>query len=120
MRGVAFRVPHVISCFMAAGPSSEGVGEGIVGTKEKSLIVGDRGWSVQWGLGIIISMRYIWKSLHGVPAMAASIRLRVGLGGADMLRGSVDSSCSGRRVLPCLMTFGSPRARFAAAKLEVS
>jgi hypothetical protein len=60
------------------------------------------------------------RSLHGVPVMAASIRLRVGLGGIDMLRLSVDCSCSGRRVLPYLMTFGSPRARLAAAKPDVS
>lgn len=45
MRGVAFRVPHVISCFTAAGPSSDGVGDGIVGTREKLLIVGDLGRS---------------------------------------------------------------------------
>ena len=45
MRGVALRVPHVISCFTAAGPSSEGVGEGIVGTREKLFIVGDLGRS---------------------------------------------------------------------------
>jgi hypothetical protein len=45
MRGVAFRVPQVISCFTAAGPSSEGVGEGIVGTREKWFIVGDLGRS---------------------------------------------------------------------------
>jgi hypothetical protein len=28
IRGVAFRVPQVMSCFTAAGPSSEGVGDG--------------------------------------------------------------------------------------------
>ena len=33
-RGVALRVPHVISCFTAAGPSSDGVGDGTEGTKE--------------------------------------------------------------------------------------
>jgi len=99
MRGVAFRVPHVMSCFTAAGPNSEGVGEGIVGTKENLLIVGDLG-------------RY------GAPAIAASIRLRVGLGGSEMLRESVDSLCSSRRVLPYLITFGSPRAALAAAEPE--
>src|SRR5882672_4991278 len=45
MRGVAFRVPQVMSCFTAAGPSSEGVGDGIVGTREKLFIVGDLGRS---------------------------------------------------------------------------
>lgn len=45
MRGVAFRVPHVISCFTAAGPSSDGVGDGMVGTREKLLIFGDLGRS---------------------------------------------------------------------------
>ena len=42
---------------------------------------------------------------HGVPAMAASIRLRVGLGGALMLAEGL-SSCSGRRVFPCLIILG--------------
>lgn len=37
--------------------------------------------------------------------MAASIRLRVGLGGAEMESEGV-SSCSGNRVLPYLMIFG--------------
>lgn len=46
IRGVALSVPHVISCFTAAGPSSDGVGEGIAGTNEKLLIVGDLGRSV--------------------------------------------------------------------------
>ena len=45
-RGVAFRVPHVISSFTAAGPSSEGVGEGTEGTREKLSDVGDFGRSV--------------------------------------------------------------------------
>lgn len=47
IRGVALSVPHVISCLTASGPSSEGVGEGIVGTSEKLLIVGDFGRSVE-------------------------------------------------------------------------
>ena len=46
IRGVAFRVPHVISCLTATGPSSEGVGEGIDGTREKSEDVGDLGRSI--------------------------------------------------------------------------
>lgn len=46
MRGVAFSVPQVISCLTAAGPSSEGVGEGIDGTREKLSVVGDLGRSV--------------------------------------------------------------------------
>lgn len=45
IRGVAFRVPQVISCLTAAGPSSEGVGEGTAGTREKLFIVGDLGRS---------------------------------------------------------------------------
>jgi hypothetical protein len=32
MRGVPSNVPVVMSCFTAAGPSSEGVGEGSAGT----------------------------------------------------------------------------------------
>jgi len=43
IRGVAFRVPHVINCLTAEGPSSEAVGEGRLGTREKLLLVGDRG-----------------------------------------------------------------------------
>jgi len=93
MRGVARRVPKVISCLTAAGPSSEGVGDGIEGTSEKPLSVGDFG-------------RY------GVPVMAASIRLRVGLGGADIdLDGA--SSCSGSRVFVCLTVLGGPLASTA-------
>jgi hypothetical protein len=42
MRGVAFSVPHVINCLTAAEPSSEGVGDGIVGTRENAP-VGDLG-----------------------------------------------------------------------------
>lgn len=45
MRGVALSVPHVINCLTAAGPSSDGVGEGIEGTSGKVLIVGDFGRS---------------------------------------------------------------------------
>jgi hypothetical protein len=47
IRGVAFSVPHVISCLTATGPSSEGVGEGIDGTREKSESVGDLGRSIE-------------------------------------------------------------------------
>ena len=36
--GVAVRVPHVMSCLTAAGPSWEGVGDGTAGTREKLLI----------------------------------------------------------------------------------
>lgn len=45
MRGVAFSVPHVISCLTAAGPSSDGVGEGRFGTREKFFRVGELGRS---------------------------------------------------------------------------
>lgn len=43
IRGVALSVPHVMSCLTAAGPSSEGVGEGIVGRRENPLFVKERG-----------------------------------------------------------------------------
>lgn len=45
IRGVAFRVPHVMSCFIAIGPNSDGVGEGTAGTSEKLSPVGDLGRS---------------------------------------------------------------------------
>lgn len=45
--------------------------------------------------------------------MAASIRLRVGLGGAEMDSTGV-SSCSGSRVLPYLMIFGGGGLELAA------
>ena len=53
-RGVAFKVPHVISCFIAAGPSSDGVGDGIEGTNECTSFVGDFGRSafvISWRAG---------------------------------------------------------------------
>jgi hypothetical protein len=34
MRGVLLRVPQVMSCLTAAGPSSDGVGEGMTATRE--------------------------------------------------------------------------------------
>ena len=37
IRGVAFSVPQVMSCFIAADPNSAGVGDGSLGTSEKSL-----------------------------------------------------------------------------------
>ena len=43
MRGVAFSVPHVINSLTAAGPSSEGVGEGMFGSKENPFVEGDLG-----------------------------------------------------------------------------
>lgn len=46
MRGVPARVPQVMSCLTAAGPSSDGVGDGREGTYEKSLTPGDLGLSV--------------------------------------------------------------------------
>ena len=45
--------------------------------------------------------------LQGVPLIAASIRLRVGLEGADKLLDWSVTSCSGRRVFPYLITLGS-------------
>ena len=44
--------------------------------------------------------------VHGTPAIAASILLRVGLGGSERLE-DVDSSCSGNLVFPCLILPGS-------------
>jgi len=35
--GVELSVPHVMSCFKAAGPNSAGVGEGTLGTRLKPL-----------------------------------------------------------------------------------
>ena len=52
-RGVAFKVPQVINCLTAVGPSSEGVGEGIDGTREKLLIVGDLGRSASAILSVL-------------------------------------------------------------------
>lgn len=43
--GVEFSVPHVISCFKAAGPNSAGVGDGKLGTRPKFWPFGDLGWS---------------------------------------------------------------------------
>ena len=42
-------------------------------------------------------------SVHGVPVIAASIRLRVGLGGLDMP--DEVSFCSSNRVFPYLIVF---------------
>ena len=47
IRGVAFSVPHVMSCLTAAGPSSEGVGDGIEGSSENPLSVDELGLSVK-------------------------------------------------------------------------
>lgn len=47
IRGVASRVPQVMSCLTAAGPSSSGVGEGIVGTNPNPLLLGELGLSVR-------------------------------------------------------------------------
>jgi len=46
-------------------------------------------------------------NIHGVPLIAASIRLRVGLGGSDSPDEFVECSCSASRVFPWVMTFGS-------------
>lgn len=52
--------------------------------------------------------------------MAASIRLRVGLGGSDTLP-NLDgpSLCSGRRVFVYLMLLDSPRVGSALAAVEM-
>lgn len=57
--GVAVRVPHVMSCLTAAGPSWEGVGDGTAGTSEKLLIVGDFGRSVERGMRRNTRNRYL-------------------------------------------------------------
>ena len=43
--------------------------------------------------------------IQGTPAIAASILLRVGLGGSERLE-DADSSCSGNLVFPCLILLG--------------
>lgn len=55
--------------------------------------------------------------LQGVPAIAASMRLRVGLGGADTEWSGL-SSCSGSRVFPCLITFGGSFASSAVPAID--
>lgn len=47
-RGVALSVPHVISCFIPVGPSSDGVGDGIEGTNECKSSVNDFGRSAKF------------------------------------------------------------------------
>lgn len=105
-RGVPISVPQVISCLTAFGPSSEGVGEGRSGTNEK-VPGGERGRSI-YNINVRVHRNDILAIyVHGVPDIAASIRLLVGLGGADELREKfVDSSCSGNRVLLCRTTLG--------------
>lgn len=105
-RGVAPNVPQVISSLTAAGPSSAGVGEGTFGTSLKPPLDGDVGRSAA---NISRSRQRRNKPyLQGAPAIAASILLLVGLGGAEAPRDTVlECSCSGRRVLPYLMTLGS-------------
>lgn len=106
-RGVPVRVPQVISCLIAFGPSSEGVGEGRSGTSEK-VPGGERGRSthIMINVGMQTNDKCV-MDVHGVPEIAASIRLLVGLSGVDELRVKfVDSSCSGNRVLLCRTTLG--------------
>jgi len=57
MRGVPARVPQVMSCLTAAGPSSDGVGDGREGTYEKLLTPGDLGLSV----GKVMSLAHAYK-----------------------------------------------------------
>lgn len=106
-RGVPISVPQVISCLTAFGPSSDGVGEGRSGTSEK-VPGGERGRSMYRIIRVRAQRNEISAVyVHGVPDIAASIRLLVGLGGADELREKfVDSSCSGNRVLLCRTTLG--------------
>lgn len=94
-----------MSCLTAVGPSSDAVGEGILGTREKSFIVGDLGRSKVFVKGSAIKDL---GNIHsqGVPVIAASIRLLVGLGGADCpLELEDECSYSGNRVFPYLITF---------------
>lgn len=75
---------------------------------------GCRSWETSGDLSEYLSVRSWGMTslschLHGVPAMAASMRLRVGLGGADMECSGL-SSCSGSLVFECLMAFGGPLA----------
>lgn len=105
IRGVAFNVPQVMSCWTADGPNSSGVGEGMAGTSPNPLLLGE--------LGLSKSKYREWRETrrnqghaHGTPAIAASTLLRVGLGGSDRLEG-VDSSCSDNLVFPCLILLGS-------------
>lgn len=101
IRGVAFKVPHVMSCLTAFEPIWSAVGEGTLGTSGK---VGDFGRSARTKLK---DRNVMGMSLHGVPSMAASIRLWVGLEGTERLCFWLSMSCSGRRVLLCLTTLGT-------------
>ena len=111
IRGVAPSVPHVMSCLTAAGPSSSGVGEGTAGRRPKPLFEGERGWSIKRIYSQSMKeLPPVDCNIQGVPAMAASMRLRVGLGGSETLDDDGPSLCSGRRVFAYLMLLGSPRA----------
>lgn len=43
IRGVECSVPHVMSCFIALGPSSAGVGDGRLGTRWNPVLLGELG-----------------------------------------------------------------------------
>lgn len=83
IRGVPSSVPHVMSSFIASGPSLLGSGEGRASTNPYPPTLG-------------VSSIFRW---YGVPDMAAPIRLRVGLGGTDA---EEDSDWEGRRVAECV------------------
>ena len=103
-----------MSCLTAAGPNSDGVGDGTEGTSECRSFVGDLGRSVDSNRQLPAQHTKTTRGrIHGVPAMAASTLLRVGLGGADSEWSGL-SSCSGSRVFPCLIAFGGPFASSAA------
>lgn len=51
IRGVAFKVPHVMSCLTACEPIWSAVGEGILGTSEKLPAVGDFGRPAKYKSG---------------------------------------------------------------------
>lgn len=99
IRGVASRVPHVINCFTASGPNCSGVGFGWVGISASiSLRLGDFGRSMKE----IQNMKMCgWlDDVQGVPLIAASILLRVGLGGSESPDEFALCSCSTSRVFP--------------------
>lgn len=108
IRGVPERVPQVISWFTAREPSSAGVGEGTLGTSEKLLVVGDLGRSAGSALVYVLPETRL-QYLHGVPVIAASMRLGVGLGGTDCERPRLGSPSSISRVPSCLIDFGLGR-----------
>lgn len=100
MRGVARRVPSVMSSFMPCGPSCEGEGDGTASTNPKPRIFGEseRETSVDSQASMLCPSYEGTVYLQGVPDIAAAMRLRVGLGGS-LEDPSTPSFCSGNLVL---------------------